>query len=32
MSTIVIFVVIVLATFAFLVFPLNNDDENNWDS
>lgn len=29
--TIVIFIVIVLAAFAFIVFPLNRDDDNNWD-
>ena len=32
MNTIVIFIVIVLAAFAFIVFPLREDDENNWDS
>lgn len=31
MDTIFIFVAIVLAAFVLIVFPLRNDDENNWD-
>ena len=29
--TIVIFTIIVLVAFVLIVFPLRNDDDNNWD-